>query len=74
MKKDKYGGVECEKCGQSYDPSFKKCPYCCPHENLRLVNEWNNCGAWELDIVCNDCGKNYFDKDHVMNNYKLVRI
>jgi len=74
---DKYGNLQCSECQKSYAPIFKRCPHCCPHNELELAEEWHGQdegGGWELGVECSDCGRNYdFPRDFVINNFKLVR-
>lgn len=74
MKND---NVECTKCGKFYSQLFVKCPYCCDHNELHLIEEWNGPdegGGWGLEAVCSECGKNYdFNRNFLIDNYKLIR-
>ncbi len=66
------GNIQCVKCGKLYSDNFKKCVFCCPHNELILDEEWE--GRWILCVKCIECGKDYdFKRDWLIKNFKLVR-
>lgn len=69
---DKYGNVSCKKCGEVQSPDFRACIKCCDHEELVLVEKYNN--GWTFDFECKICGKNFdFLYDFVSKNYRIIR-
>lgn len=71
-KSDGKGNVGCRSCGKMQSEYFKACIYCCPHNTLDLIEEYNN--GWSLDVECSDCGKNFdFKIEDLIKNYKVVR-
>ena len=67
----------CEVCGGVQSSSFKKCIFCCKHNELELREDWHGTddeGGWELEVVCSNCGKDSFNNDEIITGYKLVKL
>ena len=62
--------VECKSCRRFYADGFKKCPYCCSHEILSF--DWST-NSWELTVVCDKCGRNFWSKNFIIKNYKAIK-
>ena len=70
------GNVACKKCGREQSPTFFACIYCCNHDELETVEDWqgdDDHGKWGIDYECKTCGKNFFTHDEILHNYRLVR-
>lgn len=70
---DDYGNVACIKCGKAQSPLFKNCIYCCNHDHLKFVEDYD-CG-WRVTVNCAVCGKNFgFTNEDLIDNYTINRI
>jgi hypothetical protein len=73
---DEYGNVACKKCGGIQSRDFIGCIFCCQHDELKLIEEWQGSdsgGTWGLNVECALCGKNFdFNNEKLMREYKLV--
>lgn len=85
---DKFGNVKCKTCGKIQSPitsefaaqkpsSIKKaCLECCKHDALYFAEDWHgsdDCGGWEIEAQCPDCGKDDFPNETIIRDYKAVR-
>lgn len=74
------GNIQCKTCGRMYAASavFNKCPHCCPHNELRITDQWTGSEprghGWAPDFICVECGKDYgWSLTDLKINYKIIR-
>ena len=63
------GNIGCAECGEWFAESLRACPYCCPHNSLKVVTSWD----FGLEAECEECGANWFTHTELEKNYRFTR-